>query len=125
MLTIIAVANIVNGRPLGRNRATLVVVPSSLTMQWLREIKQHTSRSVLRDVIVYKSGSRELSVDPVRALSNNDVVITSYHEVVKSVPENKPPHFLITNEAKEEWWEKEWKENRGMLFLRRRSSVYA
>ena len=56
-----------------------------------------------------------MSTDPLRTVGNNDIVITSYHEVMRSWPLNAPPSYLVTEQAKREWWEKHLRTTRGVL----------
>jgi SNF2 family DNA or RNA helicase len=88
--TVMMICNLIDGKSLNQSqRTTLIVVPSSLTGQWLREIDKHATRDAIRDVIVYRSASQSQSNDPqsqVRALAINDIVVTSYNEVLKSMP---------------------------------------
>lgn len=99
-----------DGRSTTPDRATLIVVPSALITQWGGEISKHASEA-LKDVRIYTS--RLTSTDPVREYANVDVVLTSYHEVLRSMPKNEPPIHLVSAEAKAQWWQNEWQEKRG------------
>ena len=44
-----------------------------------------------------------------------DIVVTSYNEVMRSWPVNSPPAWLVTEQAKREWWDNELATNRGVL----------
>jgi SNF2 family DNA or RNA helicase len=41
-------------------------------------------------------------------MSNSDIIITSYHEVMRSMLKNEPPLHLSSERGKAEWWEKQW-----------------
>lgn len=110
MLTLFAVANIVDGRPTGQNRPTLIVVPSALIGQWKSEIAKHTNQDILRNILHYTSKLGAVLSNPQGVLESQDVVITSYHEILRSMPKNEPPNFLVTEKAKEEWWDMQWQE---------------
>jgi hypothetical protein len=99
----------------------------------MNEIEKHTEPGALGDVIVYRSGTRIMSSDPVRTLSNMDVVITTYQEVLRSYPYCEAPlhiasegmapiyfHRLVTLnklflEAKQLWWANHYEKERGPL----------
>lgn len=58
--TIMAIATIINGRkekPEGR-RTTLIVVTSSIVLQWMEELKKHTQAQHLGSICRYHAGSR-------------------------------------------------------------------
>jgi hypothetical protein len=57
----------------------------------MNEIEKHTEPGALGDVYVYRSGTRIMSSDPVKTLSNFDVVITTYQEVLRSYPHCEAP----------------------------------
>ncbi len=100
------ICNIVEGQPKGnaKNKTTLIVCPSSLCNQWLEEIKRHVEPNVLGEVMIYRSGSRVQSADPIKTLTNCAVVITTYHEVMKNYPKCEPPKHLAQEESKQRWW---------------------
>jgi hypothetical protein len=62
----------------------------------MNEIEKHTEPGALGEVIVYRSGTRIMSSDPVRTLSNMDVVITTYQEVLRSYPHCEAPNHLVS-----------------------------
>jgi SNF2 family DNA or RNA helicase len=66
-----------NGR-----KATLIVLPSGVVKQWVTEIKKHVDPQVFEKILQYKS-SMEI---PMVFLQDSDIVITSYQEVMKSLP---------------------------------------
>ena len=115
--TVMMIANIIDGRQLATNkpRATLVVVPPALVSQWVDEIEKHASEGVLQDVMLYIPGYKPPTLNPVRSLTNTDVVITSYNEVQRSWPVNSPPPELVTERAKREWYERTLETRRGPL----------
>ncbi|KPI36069.1 DNA repair protein RAD5 [Cyphellophora attinorum] len=117
--TVMAIANIVDGRaPLeSTHKATLIVTPAVLQQQWFNELNKHgdPKHGYLRSVMIYKASQAVAIQNPIEMLSAFDVVITSYHEIVKSYPKKEYPKHLITARAKEEWWEKHFEENKGLL----------
>lgn len=116
--TVLAIANIIDGQVANANaktKATLVVAPSGLLTQWMEEIDKHAESSRIRRVLLYRSESQYHVRDPVSELGQHDVVITSYHEVLRSWPKNSPPLGLFTPQAKADWWEKQCREKLGLL----------
>lgn len=65
-----------------RRKATLIVVPASLLSQWEAEIKVHVDEKIFQKVIPYKASSR-ISTN---ILSDCDIVLTSFSEVLNSWP---------------------------------------
>lgn len=63
-------------------KATLIVVPASLLSQWEAEITAHVDEKVFQKVMLYKASSR-ISTN---ILSDCDIVLTSFKEVMSSWP---------------------------------------
>lgn len=108
-------ANIVNGR--GNNDAdcktTLLVASPALLTQWKREIELHTDCGL--SVMKNTAGSRIESNHAFEVFRQHDIILTSYHEVLRSYPKNEPPIECQTAEQKTEWWKETWKESRGPM----------
>jgi hypothetical protein len=122
--TVTCLANIVDGQapPNSPNRTTLIVCPGGLCSQWLNEIKKHVLPTTFQDVVVYRAGGRIESSNPTKTMSNMDIIITSYNEVLRSYPHCETPMHLVTPEAKTKWWSEYFKAKRGVLhqiFFRR------
>lgn len=115
--TVTCLANIVDGQASHNspNRTTLIVCPSGLCSQWLSEIKKHVSPGTFQEVITYRAGARLESADPVKTLSNMDIIITSYSEVMRSYPTCDAPKHLISVEGRSQWWNDHFNANRGVL----------
>jgi SNF2-related domain len=115
--TVTCLANIVDGQAPQNspNRTTLIVCPSGLCSQWLSEIKKHVHPKTFQEVITYRPGTRLESTDPVKTLSNVDIIITSYSEVMRSYPHCDTPRHLVTPEGRKEWWKDHFNANRGVL----------
>ncbi|RMZ75653.1 hypothetical protein DV737_g5173, partial [Chaetothyriales sp. CBS 132003] len=98
------------------NQSTLIVTPASLTLQWFTEILNHVDMArIPQRVMVYRSSSCAYSSNPEFFLGLHDIVITSYNELNKSMPNNNPPEYLVTDRAKREWFETHFKTNKGAL----------
>jgi SNF2 family DNA or RNA helicase len=108
-------ANIVNGQ--GNNDAdcktTLLVASPALLTQWGREIELHTNCGLL--VMRYSSGSRIISNQSFQIFRQNHIILTTYHEVLRSYPKNDPPIECQTAEQKIAWWKSTYEEDRGPL----------
>jgi SNF2 family DNA or RNA helicase len=113
-----AIANIVDGRAPSESshKATLIVTPAALQQQWWNEINKHgdPKHGYLKSVMIYKASNMNV-LNPIEMLSAFDVVITSYHEIIRSYPKKEYPKHLVTARAKEEWWEKHFEEHKGLL----------
>ena len=109
-------ANIVNGRPTAADpvRPTLIVATPALVSQWYKEIGFHVEKKAAGKVIKYMS-TRGKSENDVQAMSKNDIVLTTYTEVMKSLPKFDAPVELQTAREKSEWWDKHLEENKGLL----------
>lgn len=81
--TVQMITVMVENRPdeAAKNRITLIVVPASIATQWLEEIAKHVNDGIMENVFVYKAGCRPPEQDTVRFLKQQQVVITTYHEV--------------------------------------------
>ena len=115
-----AIANMVDGRAAqtDKARATLIVAPAALQQQWMNEITRHTEPKLglLRNTFIYKEKPFTAAhPNPIEALAMYDVVITSYHEIIRSMPKREYPKELISARAKEEWWDNYFKRNKGLL----------
>ena len=86
--TVMAICNMIDGSPSVHHKAkaTLVVAPSSLLTQWMSEIDRHTEPRRLGRVMLYRSGSRLIVNDIESEFNTVGVVVTSYHEVLRSFP---------------------------------------
>ena len=115
--TVMTIANILDGMAPARsaNRTTLIVCPSALISQWFSEISKHTMPGAFGEVLVYRSGSRPLTNDPVRTLSAMDIIVTSYQEVLKSFPVYDPPPHIVSDAGKDQWWREHYEKKKGLL----------
>lgn len=67
---------------LKKTKATLIVLPSSVVRQWNDEIRKHLDPSVFQRILQYKASSEV----PMIFLEDSDIVITTYSEVMNSLP---------------------------------------
>ena len=82
-------------------KATLIVVPASLLSQWEAEIKVHVDEKVFQKVMPYKASSR-ISTN---ILSDCDIVLTSFTEVMNSWPfPNSPEDKADVRQLGEDEW---------------------
>lgn len=65
-----------------KRKSTLIVVPSSVILQWHDEIRSHVDEKVFPRILKYKASQGLEAIQ----LADNDIVITSYAEVLKSFP---------------------------------------
>jgi SNF2 family DNA or RNA helicase len=110
-------ANILDGKPDegSPEKTTLIVAPACLLNQWMLELDKHVEPGKLARVIRYHSGARLHSSDPVADLKEYDIILTTYGEIQRSYPACEPPKHLVSEERKNAWWEKFYKENVGPL----------
>ena len=84
-------------------KATLIVCPATLVQQWIEEIEKHAGKKTFPKVIRYKAAAgltREV-------LQDLDIVVTSYHEIMKTFPfPNKADREEITANGYDKWWER-------------------
>ncbi|KAJ5199655.1 SNF2-related protein [Penicillium cf. griseofulvum] len=130
--TLSALACIVNRKvPTESEGPTLIVAPRNLIPTWygpsselvilslntnlhrMSQIQQHCKPDAVGRAIVHCSGSRAETNDLDRYLKDQGIVLTTYQEISSSYPELKVPPELWTDEAVEEWWEKEYDEKVG------------
>ena len=115
--TITMLANILDGKPDPQSpvRTTLIVATPSLLGQWMDEIDKHFEPGVMGRVLRYHSGARLHSNDPIGDLKSYDIILTTYAEVRQSYPVYKPPMHLISEQAKNKWWQEFYREKVGYL----------
>ena len=114
--TVMMLASMTNGqRPENarsrKPKTTLIVASPAILTQWQNEIEQHSNFGWLR----YGAGTRIYSSNNLKVLLENDIVLTTYNEVMRSYPKNDPPANCTTAEQKEKWWEDTYEERRGVL----------
>ena len=94
-------------------KTTLLVASPALLTQWAAEIEQHTDMNL--KVMRYGAGNRLDSTHIKALLGTHDIILTTYSEVMKSLPKNDPPIECQTAEQKIAWWAETWEEHRGVL----------
>jgi SNF2 family DNA or RNA helicase len=114
--TVTMLANLVDGKPPPGDpvQATLIVVPTSLVSQWMSEVEKHLDPTCLDEVVMYDGEYKKHCRNVVRSLQRQNIVITTYGELSRSYPKNRPPGDL-EEEEEQAWWEEEWEKKRGPL----------
>lgn len=84
-------------KPTAKNRTTLVVVPTSIVDQWIKELAAHTKPGTMDRILVHKSGSRVESPNVVAVLRQFDVVVTTYSEVSLNAQRDQSFLTLVVN----------------------------
>ncbi|KAI9665547.1 MAG: hypothetical protein M1831_001690 [Alyxoria varia] len=121
--TVMSIANIANDKwaDRGNRKATLIVAPSSINMQWIEELKKHaitgevkTNRKHAIGSILHYSPAMTTDND-VEYLASHGVVVTSYHQVMRSYPKKDPPTEITSKADQEAWWKKYFNEHKGLL----------
>ena len=132
--TLMALANIINGRPNSsikscrgfipdnQNCTTLIIVPSALLTQWSEEIQKHTETSKRRgnagkswglgSVMIYSEKIAK-DLDPEDLLVH-DIILTTYNEVSKSWPVLEVPD-MEEGPERDAWYEENFYSKRGLL----------
>ena len=81
-------------------KATLIVCPATIVNQWIDEIATHAG-GFFKKVLHYKTSAKI----PLEIIQDCDVVITSYHEVMKQFPfPDSKARQLIARNGHESWW---------------------
>ncbi|KAL8903514.1 MAG: hypothetical protein Q9207_003872 [Kuettlingeria erythrocarpa] len=114
--TVMMIATMVTNPPgpSDKARSTLIVCSNSLLLQWRRELANHAQDGIFNTIIIHH-GHSQIEGDGLEAvLSEADVVLTTYGQVVKSFPLQQPPEHLEHAERKA-WWEKHWGDQKGLL----------
>ncbi|KAL5399978.1 hypothetical protein PMIN06_012687 [Paraphaeosphaeria minitans] len=113
--TLMMLANIVNGRGNSDEdcKTTLLVASPALLTQWIREIDLHTDARLI--VLKHTAGNRINSNHAYEIFARHDIILTTYHEVLRSYPKNEPPIECQTAEQKTIWWKQVYEEKRGPL----------
>lgn len=93
-------------------KATLIVVPAAVLQQWWDEIELHCDKKIFSKVMRYRSSS------PISraVLEDLDIVLTTYHEVMKEFPfPNTDDRAEIAQSGYQEWFRKRAVQNLGLL----------
>ena len=96
------------------HKPTLIVCPSSIVSQWWAEIEKHVEKKIFPRIFRFQASSVEsiLGPDFQSALEDNDVILTTYQEVMASYPRFKPPKEVVDFKS---WWVTEFETKRGTL----------
>ncbi|KAK5741929.1 hypothetical protein LTR17_003677 [Elasticomyces elasticus] len=119
-MTVMMLANIVNGKPkkTSKTRATLIVASPALIAQWAHEIEKHTlsTREHPQHGVGWlrnHSGHRLSSSNNIETMEKADIVLTSYHEISRSYPKAIIPPQFVTAKQKDEWWRDHYEKEKG------------
>lgn len=114
--------NIVNGKSLQQKkcRTTLIVASPALVSQWRREITEHVytdkeNKHGIGRVKEYHASAQIRSNQEIEELCEADVILTTYHQVLKSYPRAEIPTELTSAEEKNEWWKTYYEKEKGPL----------
>lgn len=115
--TVMMIATMVTNPPAPgeKARSTLIVCSNSLLLQWKRELANHAQDGIFNTIIIHHGHSQIEGEGLEAVLSEADVVLTTYGQVVKSFPLQQPPEHLETAEERRVWWEKHWGDQKGLL----------
>ncbi|TAQ90570.1 hypothetical protein B7494_g1097 [Chlorociboria aeruginascens] len=84
-------------------KATLIVVPSSVILQWLDEIRLHVKEKIFPKIMHYKTSANI----PLSVLEDLDIVLTSYNEVMRQFPyPDRDAKAEIMRIGYKQWWAK-------------------
>lgn len=84
-----------------KRKATLIVVPSSVISQWMREIRTHAEEFMFPKILHYRGSSNI----PKAVLEDLDIVITSYGVVMRQMPfPNQESRDDIADVGYENWF---------------------
>ena len=115
--TVMMIATILANPP-GPNdsKCTLIVCTPAILTQWMNEIRLHVVKGVLPHIFQYQASTCvAFGQDCEPVLSNANIVLTTYQEVLRSYPRHKFPKGLTTAEQKENWWKAVYERKRGFL----------
>ena len=115
--TIQAIACILANRPPAHEerKTTLIVVPPTLLIQWQDELKRHTKDGDIGVVVPYYGTSRLQGEGAMSLIQKADIIVTTYGEVRKSYPVNKPPAEIVNVAERAKWWSETYSSERKML----------
>lgn len=116
--TIMMLATMVANQPGTTDpKPTLLVCTPALLTQWRREVDKHVEKSVFKRIIRFRSSSIEffLGSDCKSNLEDNDLILATYQEVVKSYTKFKPPADTVDPEDMEALWDNGSETGQGLL----------
>lgn len=100
---------IIDSRPLTiprrQPRLTLIVAPRALLDQWHEEITSRCEESYIGRVYrFYGEGKKHAEMNDVDFFNDYTIVLTTYHEVMASWPDQEPPKELdLSAEERRKW----------------------
>jgi SNF2 family DNA or RNA helicase len=105
--TLMTIATILANPPRPEDsKCTLIVCTPALLTQWMDELASHVESGFLPQVVRYQASTGKITFGKKceYTLSNANVVLTTYQEVLRSYPKYNPPKNLVTDEEKKAWW---------------------
>lgn len=97
------------------HRATLIVCTPGLLIQWEQELEKHTEDGHLDAVLKHHAATRVCGKAAVRVMEQQDVILTTYQEVLKSYPKLDVPEDIRDEGELKAWWEKQWNKEKDIL----------
>ncbi|QDS75407.1 hypothetical protein FKW77_003142 [Venturia effusa] len=115
--SIMAIANLLDGRPYKRYRktnpqVTLIIAPPTLIDHWKKEFEKHVEEQLSWQV--YTSSTAKSTNAISSAFDKIDIVFTTYEEVRNSCPPLEEVPENLDEQARESWY-KNWFDKKGGL----------